>query len=441
VSKRYTYFRMPNGKPYQGSDEKHAPVHMLTRIGETASLNAAGEVSWEGGFLVDMLMTALRPAFVVIGPDGHDLNETDTWEIVWKAIVASIRNTPGKRVEPMDLLRRVDGSAAAFFRTPRAKYVLVTSLSVDHLPGKNIRVLGSTISPLKARGKTFPIPDFLALQSNRSPLAEHIRSTKYLSVKVRTKGRSIYDGYSNAMNSLNLLRGLWSLFATYQSWTLGSSTLSRNPIGVIHTGPIYTLHLPSGKLADKNLCWYDPEYTKDQPIFQATQKWEQIEKDRRWASKRLATLEYRRDLEALLMRYASALDHPDTDIAFLQMWGLLERVTGTIGGNYDETIERTVWPFLHKERPLYRDMLDSLRCRRNQYVHSGRAGQESDQAAYLLKFFVDFHLWNLISNQLGVHSLEEYGEFLALPTDVTVLKQRQRALAKALQVLQKKSPQ
>lgn len=439
MSKRYTYFRMPNGKPYQESDAKYAPVHVLSRIGETAGLNAAGEVSWEGGFLVHLLMTALRPAFVVIDPDGHDLNETDTWEIVRKVIVASIRNTPGKPVNPMDLLRRVDESAAAFFRTPPARYVLVTSLSVADLPAKNIRVLGSTISPLKARGKRFPIPDFLALQSTGSPLAEHIRSTKYLSVKVSTRGRSIYDAYSNALNSLNLLRGLWSLVAKYRSWTLRFSTLSRDPIGVIHTGPICTLHLPNGKLADKKMLWYDPDYTKDLPIFQDTHGWKQIEKNRRWASRRLATLEFRRDLETLLMRYASALDHPDTDIAFLQMWGLLERITDTVGGPYDETIKRTVWPFSHQERPLYGDMLESLRCSRNEYVHSGKGGQESDQAAYLVKFFVDPHLWTLISNPFKVQSVEEYGQLLALPTDAAMLKQKQGMLLKALQYLQKKN--
>ncbi|MGA9364549.1 MAG: hypothetical protein WBW16_09300 [Bacteroidota bacterium] len=437
MSKRYTFFRMPNGKPYRGLDEKYAPVHVLSRIGETASLNEAGDVSWQGG-LMFLLEATLRPAFVVMSLEDYELNETDTWRIVWEAIVASAKNTPGKPINPMDVLRRADESVAAFFRTSPANYVLVTSLSLVNLPAKNIKVLGSTISSLTARGKRFPIPDFLAVQSTRSPLAEHIRSTKYLSVKVRTRGRSIYDAYSNALNSLNLLRGLWSLVAKYRSWTVRYGTLSRDPIGVIHTGPICTLHLPNGKLAEGDVICYDPAYTGDQPIFQDSHGWKQIEKNRRWASRRLATLEFGRDLEALLMRYASALDHADTDVAFLQMWSLLERITDTVGRPYDETIERTVWPFSHQQRPLYRDMLESLRCRRNEYVHSGKAGQESDQAAYLVKYFVDPHLWTLISNPFKVRSLEEYGQLLALPTDATMLKQKQGMLLKALQFRQKK---
>lgn len=123
-------------------------------------------------------------------------------------------------------------------------------------------------------------------------------------------------------------------------------------------------------------------------------------------------------------------------IAFLQMWSILEKITNTIGGKYDETINRAIWPFLKQDRLIAKDMLESLRCCRNQYVHSGKVGQESDQIAYTIKSFVDPHLLKLISNPFNVQSFEEYGEFLALPTDATVLRQRTRMLTQALKVMQ-----
>jgi hypothetical protein len=52
-------------------------------------------------------------------------------------------------------------------------------------------------------------------------------------------------------------------------------------------------------------------------------------------------------------------------------------------------------------------MLEALRHRRNQYVHSGRAGEDGDQVAYLIKSLVDPHLVSLIQNPFGVTSLKD----------------------------------
>lgn len=434
MSKRYTYFRMPNGKPYKGNNGEHAPGAVLSEIGKTAKLNSNGDVCWSG-FPIDRLQVALRPAFAVVDPGGVELNETDAWEIIWKTIVALVKSAPEKPLRLIDVLNKANQSAAAFFRTAPRKYVLVTDLSIADLPARSIKVRGCTISSLKERGKKFTLPKLLPLHLHGSVFSKHMKSSKYRLVKISTEGRSEYDAAEGALNSLNLLRSLWSLFATYGSWTRRFGITSKRPLGVVHTGPIYTLHLPDGKPAADDLYWYEPDFTGDEPIFQPPTGWEQLEKHRQWAMKRLAAVEYRPDLEDLLVRYAGALDQPNMDIALLQMWSILEKITDTTGGKYDETIKRTVWPYLDQDRPLAKDMLESLRHRRNQYVHSGKAGQESDQIAYMIKSFVDPHLLRLISNPFNVHSLKEYGELLALPTDVTVLEQRKGMLTQALRVM------
>ena len=83
---------------------------------------------------------------------------------------------------------------------------------------------------------------------------------------------------------------------------------------------------------------------------------------------------------------------------------------------------------------------DSLRHRRNRYVHAGCEGQEADQIAYLLKSVVDPHLLRLILNPFKVHNLEEYGQFLALPTDEGTLQLQRRKLGRALQAIRKRRP-
>jgi len=438
MGKRYTYFRMPNGKPYRGTDDKHAPVHILAEIGKSATLNPNGQVSWPGVFM-NTLQVALKPLLVVLDPGDVELNETDAWQIVWEAIVTLVKSAPGKPVEPNKLLHRADKSAAKYFQTPPTKYALVTSLSIIDLPSKSIRVQDCTISSLKRRGKRFQHPKALSMQLDCSPFSIHIKSSKYRLAKVLTEGRSKYDATEKALNSVNLLRGLWSLFATYGFWSIRFGSTTRKPLGVIHTGPIHTLHFLNGTSVDDNMFWYDPDFTEDQSIYQPTNGWKEIEKKRRLAMRRLVTLEYKNDLEDLLIRYAGALDQPNTNIAFLQMWSILEKMTNTIGANYDETIRRTLWPFKSEDRFLARNMLESLRYRRNQYVHSGKGDKESDQVTYMIKSFVDPHLLKLISNQFNVRSLEEYGEFLALPTDPDTIEERKQMLVQALRVLQKGS--
>ena len=117
------------------------------------------------------------------------------------------------------------------------------------------------------------------------------------------------------------------------------------------------------------------------------------------------------------------------------MWGMLERITNTVGTNYDETINRVVWIFSRESRPIAKDMLQSLRYRRNQYVHAGESRQESDQVAYMIKFFLDPHLLKLIRNSFNVQSIEEYGELLSLPTDIDTLDQKQVKVRQALRWL------
>jgi len=81
--------------------------------------------------------------------------------------------------------------------------------------------------------------------------------------------------------------------------------------------------------------------------------------------RRINRLPYRREFEQLLLRYIAALDEPNPNIAFLQLWGILEAITNTVEARYDETIRRAGWVFVKSERPMMREVLESLRHHRN----------------------------------------------------------------------------
>jgi hypothetical protein len=246
------------------------------------------------------------------------------------------------------------------------------------------------------------------------------------------EGRSIHEGAEKALNALHLLRAIWSLAATMGRWAMRFGGPARRPIGIIHTGPFHTLHLPDGRAADENYYWYDPDYTGDQELFNGSGRWPQIDKYRRWAMRRFRRLPYRRDLEEVLLRYIDALDQSNPNVSFLQMWGILEKITNTVGAQYDETIKRATRVYGKADRLLMKDLLGTLRLRRNQYVHSGKNNQESTDVSFLVKSFVDPHLGRLIQNQLSFQSLQEYGEHLALPTDIKTLKRMRKWSAQAL---------
>lgn len=332
---RYACYRMPNGKPYQGDDAKYAPAHLLSYIGKTASAHSDGRISWRG-IEMTWLNAALRHAFVVTGPDGVELNETDTWNIIWKALLAVVRKAPDKKIDPIVLRGAMNNLAADFFRTPLAAYILVSSLSVAQLHRKNIRVQKCIIAPLKGRGSKYPVPESALAPIHR----RHIEKSKYTVVRVDVKGRSIYDAAEKAIAALDLLRALWSVSATLGSWHMTFASSERRPLGVIHIGPIHTLHLPNGKLVRDDLYWCESSYDRDRPIVPADAKWVRCEKNRQWAMRRLRALPHRSEIETLLIRYVRALDRVDMDLAFLQIWSILERMTDTVGGNYDETIKR-----------------------------------------------------------------------------------------------------
>jgi hypothetical protein len=148
---------------------------------------------------------------------------------------------------------------------------------------------------------------------------------------------------------------------------------------------------------------------------------------------RMRDLPYAPELRQLLVRYA-ALSKTDPDVAFLQLWSMLEKITGTIGARYDETLRRATWIF--PDGDFSSDVLRFLRNYRNQYVHSAQSSDDRDQVAQLMKSFVESHLLGLLHNDFHVQSLQEYAACLSLPTRLEDLKRRRGHLSRAIRIRQ-----
>jgi len=425
--KQYLYWRTPKGK----SDRVNAPTHLLAEFGRISKVNSQGEVSWEG-FSFKRLEIAIKLIAVVIGPDGEELDETDTWcNIVEPALIDAVKKNGGEKPLRVDEVTKIaDTKAAKFFQQKNETYILVSSLSVKSLPFKEIKVAGCMIKPLCSR-RGYSYPDQIQDQVSTT-IAEHINTTKYQHVMVKTSGRSIYEAADKALRSLHFLRGLWSFFATNGSWSMTLGRTMQEPIGVIFTGPIHTLHNMKKELSC-NEYWYSRIVKEDRNLFPTNGNWGKIEKNRRLAMKLICSLPFMKDMEDLIIRYATVLDQTDHDVAFLHLWSMLEKITNTVGANYDETLKRSTW--IYKDRHFTKNLLESLRLQRNLYVHSARSSEEPDQVLYLMKSFVDNHLIRLIRNDFHVESLEEYGQVLSQPTDLATLEKNKKRAEQALRFL------
>ena len=205
MSQRYAYWRTPAGEADKRADHRCAPTALLAEIGERATLTKEGGVQWKGAFRFTMLESGVRDSVVVIGPDGQELNPQDTWGLAHASILSVIKATGGRKpISPIAVINETNRRAASHFRRLVHHYVLVTSLSIDEFPATRIRVRGCEVSRMNKRTSRtrFPYPEAVRLQASRTLIMDHMKATKYLPVKVKTKGRSIYEAVDSALDAL-----------------------------------------------------------------------------------------------------------------------------------------------------------------------------------------------------------------------------------------------
>lgn len=417
MRKRYVFWKTPAGKPHRSNDGKHAPYHLLAELGKTSFINNDGGVSWPGTNIWRW-HAAIQSTFVVRN-DNEEINDTDSWRIMQKGIIAAITKLGGsKPIRPNDVLEEADRIAAEHIRIEKTPYILVTSLSVASLPWKTLRINGCTIRALKNRGRRYPMPSHAAHLGEE--FTQYLNSSLHSSIRINTLGRTPAEAIETATTALDVVRGVWNLRLTYGSWTIRGGITRDEPLGEIHAGPVYSLHYPDGHLVDDTFI-YDQGFIRGPKIL-AANSCLKSEAGRRWLMTRMRLVPYRRELEKLMVRYAIALDHADYDVTFLKLWSLLERVTNTVGDRYDKTIKRTVWGWAGRKLAI--DVLESVRLHRNEYVHAATSRENRDQITFLMKSFLDPHLLRLVRNDFKVRTIEEYGNFLQLPSNVMAVEEK-----------------
>lgn len=436
MTANYVYWRKPTGLPARGEEaERFAPKLLLSELKKSASINKNGGVDFGLKFF-DGIETALKSAIVVIAPEGGEINSSDASEILWGGIRNAIQRSKGGEIfDYKSVLVEANSLARQHFKKKIEPYLMVTSLSMKCGLLNCVKIDKYSVAAIPSR-KSYKCPKHLF---GHQDFVKHINCSEYQPIRVKTFGRSINEAFYSAMRSVNVLRGLWTLHSTYRGWsiTIGSA-VRKTPIGVIHVGPAHTLYEANGELVAKgSIFWYEPEYFGDWKLYSPNpSEWDKAVKYARWAVRKLKSSPLRQEIEDIVCGYVGALDQSDYNRAFLQMWSVLERLTVTGNGNYEETIKRATWPFV--DRGVSKELLSCMRLRRNQYVHAAVKRDDMDQATYLLKGFVDYHINRMLVNRFNAKNIEEYGRQLALSTDINVLKEESRTIRAAIHELMRR---
>ena len=365
-----------------------------------------------------------------------DIPESDRRGIVSTAMFAA----PAP-LTPNSLIGEINRRARDFLREPEHAYVLVSSISVEYFADLHqSQVSGRRMYFRRDLSRRFRAGhEQAANRSERAllgPIPDPARpSERYTAVWVHTQGRSHSEAFARALDALDLLRGIWNLVLNYRKWSRTTNG-ARRPVNQVLLGPLHSLHHPDGNLASAAV-WYEPDYVMPLQSKELSRRWPEAKEQERKARLGLARSAYAARLEEALRRYTRALDAFQWEASFLDLWGLLETLTGTQPNeSHGLTVKRAAFFYEEPEREFHVQVLNHLRDYRNRSVHGGEGSATIEAYMYQLKRYVEQLLLFHLTNSYGFESIARVAEFLDLPPDPADLRrmaeERRREGAKAL---------
>jgi hypothetical protein len=355
----------------------------------------------------------LRDAVAIHAPLDDSVSEPDRLALCSEAI-SSVAQA-GKLTEKR-LRAELGKRSQALLAQPKQEFILVTALSCRHFAG---------LKKQRFDGWTLEFTNGCPTKFDRSHVPDHVwaqydkRHHSFAHVTVRGKARTISEAMYAGLERLDFIRGCWNFMLNRLLWSQDGPHGAR-PINQLRVGPIHTVHLPSGKSAGE-VWWYELLPTLDPFTIYTGGKWTKMDEQANAIRAAISETDLGPDLKKIIVRYCRALDGVDHEMVLLQLWGILETLTATGGDRYDATIARV--QFLYDDEPLVGYALEMLRDRRNRTAHAGAGGSNPRVAAMQLHRFVAALLTFALQVSGRFRSLDEFGQFLAMPRDVRRLKQ------------------
>lgn len=249
-----------------------------------------------------------------------------------------------------------------------------------------------------------------------------------MSVVVHVSAHSITEARGEALDALDEIRGLMNFVTNERrGWQISSGP--RKPINRIRLATMQTVHNPDGTLASEDF-WYEREWFDTQPVSLTNGTHPLIT---RFNSARLQMAASHKLCDAArvsLRQYARALDDENWKNAFLELWVILEFLTGTANADYDRLVSRASYMF--SEHEDMREVLQHLRARRNNLVHTSSQDADAEQLIFQAKRCVEPLIEFYVANPFRLANVEDVRHFLDLPKSREVLRNQRSMLNKAI---------
>jgi len=280
-------------------------------------------------------------------------------------IQKTIRKVALKGFEENDFKEILDKELKNHFRKKEQNFYLVSSLSIDSLPFRKIRINNSEIF---IKGKSYP----KAFNDSRNMLLKrkflNNDKTNYLKVIVKTKGKNHIDTFEESLRNLDVLRAILNLILNPSiRITFG---LNEQPFNQVRLGEYSTMHFENGETINDNNYWYEPNFYEKVYNLDDDKK-THLKKSVNWYLKRinLSNKKFNQSICYGLGLYVKAFDEPDKQSCFLKTWTALENLLSTHSN--DLIIKRCLVVYHKESRPLQKLILEAIKNYRNESVHEG----------------------------------------------------------------------
>jgi hypothetical protein len=376
-----------------------------------AELERCKRIDPSGIVFTSGAMTDLAAILQTASEFSERIPDTERQRIINVAVFEAAKTGPLTRKSLLEAMGRLESE---YLSSVKRSMVVATTVSLAYGPQlRRVQIDDAVITFsrwLPPRFDRAPLKEVPGWPESPDPFT-------HVSVRVALRARSKYEAIDRGMDALDLLRGMWNYSLTRLTITRHSSGPPQ-PINVVRGGPFHSVHFSSGVLVDPELFWYQRHYDPCRAA-DPRQEWKRVREEEAVIRRIIKRIPYGESLRDIFIRYARAFDSGDFDSVFLRLWSLLELLTDTIGGRYDQTIRRTL--FTYVERDLNGVVLENLRNHRNAVAHHSVSAEQIEILTYQLKRYVDDLIRFHIQSVGRYATLAELGEFLDLPFEKAAL--------------------
>ncbi|EHR70693.1 hypothetical protein BurJ1DRAFT_1834 [Burkholderiales bacterium JOSHI_001] len=393
-------------------------LSVLTELIEkTKTLQGDGTVSFQGFAHTEHL--AILNTFVRLN---SEIPESEGRRLINKACFETAAD--GK-VTAEALLKRINRLERTYLATRKKRFRLVTSISIGSL--KNPIIVKTSDCHITYGWKSSQT----AGTERAKKILDASRSinghppNNYAAVSCIVSARNPEEAATIALDQIDIFRSIWNLWLN-RGLGIRISSGRRQPVNSFRLGPIHTVHLPSGRLATDE-WWYDPNFTEPMRPWHQPQRIANMMLFTKRVRTSISKLPYRPQIEAALIRYSRALDLSDWNSSILQLWSILELLTGTtLGENHKVTVRRSA--FLFRNHDYASLTLNHLRTYRNNAIHTGKESWQIETLVFQVKNFVETLLNFHLSRAGEFSSLADVAQFLDQPPGIEELDRQLKLL-------------